>query len=68
MPVTVGRVKVPTLEIVDIVGRVNVLFVRVSVVALPTRVSVWVGRVTVPVFAIELITGVPVNVFIPVIV
>jgi hypothetical protein len=34
-----------------------VLFVRVSVVAFPTSVSVEVGRVTVPVLLIEDITG-----------
>ena len=34
------------------------LLVSVSVVAFPTRVSVLVGRVTVPVFDIELMTGV----------
>ena len=33
-------------------GLVSVLFVRVSVVALPTRVSVEVGRVKVPVLEI----------------
>ena len=41
-----------------IVGDVNVLLVRVSVVALPTQVSVEVGSVMVPVFDIEEITGV----------
>ena len=35
----------------------SVLFVNVSVVALPTKVSVEVGRVSVPVFEIVLITG-----------
>jgi len=34
------------------------LFVRVSVVALPTNVSVDVGKVIVPVFDIDEITGV----------
>lgn len=33
------------------------LFVSVSVVALPTRVSVEVGRVSVPVLTIVLMTG-----------
>jgi hypothetical protein len=33
------------------------LFVNVSVVARPTKVSVEVGSVNVPVFEIELITG-----------
>ena len=37
---------------------VKVLFVRVSVVALPTNVSVDVGKVIVPVFDIVEITGV----------
>ena len=40
------------------VGLVNVLLVRVSVVALPTNVSVDVGRVTVPVLLMLDITGV----------
>ena len=35
-----------------------VLFVKVSVVALPTKVSVEVGKVNVPVLLIELMTGV----------
>jgi hypothetical protein len=39
------------------VGEVRVLLVRVSVVARPTRVSVDVGRVSVPVLLILLITG-----------
>ena len=34
------------------------LFVRVSVVSLPTNVVVAVGNVTVPVFEIEAMTGV----------
>jgi len=38
--------------------RFTVLFVKVSVVALPTKVSVAVGKVTVPVLLIEEITGV----------
>jgi hypothetical protein len=38
-------------------GLVRVLFVRVSVVARPTRVSVDVGSVNVPVFTIVEITG-----------
>lgn len=40
-----------------IVGLVSVLFVSVSVVALPTNVSVDVGSVSVPVFEIVEITG-----------
>lgn len=42
----------------SITGNVRVLLVRVSVVALPTNVSVDVGRVNVPVLEIEEITGV----------
>ena len=38
-------------------GAVKVLFVKVSVVALPTSVSVEVGKVNVPVFEIVVITG-----------
>ena len=41
-----------------IAGLVSVLFVSVSVVALPTSVSVEVGRVSVPVLVMLLITGV----------
>lgn len=55
--VEVGKVKVPTFEIVEITGLVRVLFVRVSVVALPTKVSVEVGSVSVPVLVIDAITG-----------
>lgn len=40
------------------VGLVSVLLVSVSVVARPTRVSVLVGNVNVPVLLIELMTGV----------
>ena len=39
------------------VGLVSVLLVRVSVVALPTNVSVLVGRVNVPVLLMLAITG-----------
>jgi len=39
------------------VGDVSVLLVRVSVVALPTKVSVAVGKVTVPVLEMLEITG-----------
>jgi hypothetical protein len=42
---------------VDITGEVKVLFVSVSVVALPTSVSVLIGRVKAPVFVIVDITG-----------
>ena len=45
--VLVGSVIVPVLLICAITGVVNVLFVRVSVVALPTSVSVAAGRVSV---------------------
>ena len=41
-----------------IIGVVKVLLVRVSVVARPTKVSVDVGNVNVPVLLIELIIGV----------
>jgi hypothetical protein len=62
--------KVPLSAPPVIVGLVRVLFVRVSVVALPTKVSVDVGRVRVPVLEIVLITGVVrvlfVNVSVPV--
>jgi hypothetical protein len=47
VPVTVGRVSVPVFVMVAITGAVNVLFVSVSVVALPTSVSVLVGKVNV---------------------
>jgi len=47
---------VPSAGVVN-VGLVKVLFVRVSVVARPTKVSVLVGRVIVPVLEIVLITG-----------
>lgn len=60
MPVDTGRpvqlVRVPLAGVpsvgVVITGLVNVLFVNVSVVARPTRVSVDVGSVSVPVFDI----------------
>ena len=55
--VEVGRVSVPVLAIVAMIGVVNVLFVNVSVVARPTRVSVEVGKVNVPVFTIVAMTG-----------
>ena len=57
MSVEVGNVNVPVLEIEDITGDVNVLFVNVSVVARPTKVSVPVGIVIVPLLEIEDITG-----------
>jgi hypothetical protein len=55
--VNVSAVGVPKSGVVK-TGLVRVLLVSVSVVALPTRVSVAVGRVTVPVLLIEEITGV----------
>jgi hypothetical protein len=53
----VGRVNVPVLTIVDIIGLVKVLFVKISDVALPTSVSLVVGRVNVPVLTIVDIIG-----------
>ena len=47
----------PRLGVV-ITGEVSVLFVSVSVVALPTKVSVWLGSVSVPVLTMEEIVGV----------
>ena len=58
MSVVIGKVKVPVFTIELITGVVNVLFVSVSVVDLPTNVVVTEGKVKVPVFTIELITGV----------
>jgi hypothetical protein len=55
--VLVGKVNVPLLLIVLIMGAVSVLLVSVSVVALPTRVSVLVGKVKVPLLLIVLIMG-----------
>ena len=49
-------IEVPLIELLR-TADVNVLLVRVSVVALPTNVSVLVGNVRVPVLVIELITG-----------
>jgi hypothetical protein len=66
MPVLTGRevqldkspeAGIPRIGVVN-VGDVRVLFVRVSVVARPTRVSVEVGRVRVPVLLMEAIIGV----------
>ena len=56
----------PVVADVVIVGEVSVLLVRVSVVAFPTRVSVDVGRVSVPVFTIVLITGAVIVLFVSV--
>ncbi len=42
--VFVGKVNVPVLTIVDIMGAVNVLLVRVCVVSVPTRVVVASGK------------------------
>ena len=55
----------PILYIELIVGRVRILFVRISNVARPIRVSVEVGRVNVPVLVMDDITGTPVKVFTP---
>ncbi len=55
--VVVGKVSVPPLFMLAIVGNVKVLFVSVSVVARPTNVSVVVGRVSVPVFTMVAMTG-----------
>jgi hypothetical protein len=52
-----GRVRIPELDMVAIMGAVSVLLVSVSAVALPTKVSVDVGRVSVPVLDIVAITG-----------
>ena len=46
-----------TTQFPSTIGEVRVLFVRTSVVARPTRVSVDVGSVKVPVFVIVEITG-----------
>ena len=43
----VGKVKVPELFIEEMVGRVNVLFVKTSEVLFPTNVVVAFGKVTV---------------------
>lgn len=65
--VTASKLIVPVAAVAATVVRssgptrmlpVRVLLVRVSVVALPTNVSVEVGRVKVPVFVIEEMTGV----------
>ena len=48
-----------------IVGNTRVLLVRTSTVVRPTKVVVAVGRVRVPVFVIEVITGVPEKVLTP---
>ena len=57
MSVDVGSVKVPVLTIVPMTGLVKVLFVSVSVVLRPTRVSVDVGSVNVPVLTMVAMTG-----------
>ena len=57
MSVDVGSVKVPVLTIVPMTGLVKVLFVSVSVVLRPTRVSVDVGSVSVPVLTMVAMTG-----------
>ena len=50
-------VTVPLFDMEDITGAVKVLFVRVSVLVLATKVSAPVGMVTVPLFDMEDITG-----------
>ena len=45
------------LTMVEMTGEVSVLLVRVSVVAFPTRVSVLVGKVRVPVLLMVEIIG-----------
>jgi hypothetical protein len=53
------EVRTPTpVGVPSIIGLVNVLLVSVSVVARPTRVSVDVGKVSVPVLTIEAMFGV----------
>lgn len=56
-PITQLFIVPPDKEADVIVGDVKVLFVSVSVVALPTSVSVDAGNVNVPVLTIVLITG-----------
>ena len=56
-PITALLIVPPEIVPVLMIGLVRVLFVSVSVVALPTSVSVEVGRVRVPVFEMEEITG-----------
>jgi hypothetical protein len=53
MPLITASLRVPPVT----VGEVKVLFVSVSVVARPTKVSVDVGSVIVPVFVIVEIVG-----------
>ena len=53
-----GRVRIPELDIVAIMGAVSVLFVSVSDVPVPTRVVVVFGRVSVlPPLTMDAITG-----------
>ena len=58
MSVVEGRVKVPVVEMVDMIGEVKVLLVKVSVVALPINVSVVEGNVKVTMLMIDEIVGV----------
>ena len=55
--VSTAKVGVPRFGVVR-TGLVKVLLVKVSVVALPTKVSVEVGKVSVPVLTMLAITGV----------
>ena len=57
LPVTAETVVPLIFNTLPVPAVSNVLFVKVSVVALPTSVSVDVGRVSVPVFVIVEITG-----------
>lgn len=65
VPAPEGITTIPPLFIEAIVGVVNVLFVKVSVVVLPTKVSVIFGNVNVPVFVMALKDGADENVFTP---
>ena len=58
VPAAPARVKAVVRLADAIVGAVSVLLVSVSVVALPTKVSVLVGRVKVPVLLMLAIIGV----------
>jgi hypothetical protein len=48
VPVVVGKVKVPVLLMLEIIGLVKVLFVKVCAVVLSTVVAVSIETVTVP--------------------
>ena len=57
VPITAVIPVVLILRTLPVPAVSKVLFVNVSVVALPTKVSAVVGNINVPVFTIELITG-----------